>query len=108
MNLLDFTGVFNQQLIEQLQDPNQKFAVQNDDIYSSFAVTYSGMSLLGANEFQIRFSASETVVRPDLRELADVAYIDPELNVRVFGNPGLQTTDISNFDLRGSSSNRSF
>ncbi|WP_295874213.1 TonB-dependent receptor [uncultured Zhongshania sp.] len=101
VNLLDFTGVFNQQLIEQLQDPNQKFAVQNDDIYSTFAVTYSGMSLLGANEFQIRFSASETVVRPDLRELADVAYIDPELNVRVFGNPGLQTTDISNFDLRG-------
>ena len=101
VNLLDFTGVFNQQLIEQLQDPNQKFAIQNDDIYSSFALTYSGLSLLAANEFQIRFSVSNTVVRPDLRELADVAYIDPELSVRVFGNPSLQSTEILNYDLRG-------
>ncbi|WP_269619874.1 TonB-dependent receptor domain-containing protein [Zhongshania sp. BJYM1] len=101
VNLLDFTGVFNQQLINQLQDPNQTFAIQNDDIYSSFALTYSGMSLIGANEFQVRFSVSDTVVRPDLRELADVAYIDPELSVRVFGNPNLKSTDVRNYDLRG-------
>lgn len=101
VNLLDFTGVFNQQLINQLQNPDQKFAIQNDDIYSSFALTYSGMSLIGANEFQVRFSVSDTVVRPDLRELADVAYIDPELSVRVFGNPNLQATDVRNYDLRG-------
>ena len=101
VNLLDFTGVFNQQLINQLQDPDQTFAIQNDDIYSSFALTYSGMGLLASEEFQLRFSVSETVVRPDLRELADVAYIDPELSVRVFGNPNLESTDIRSFDMRG-------
>ncbi|POP54373.1 TonB-dependent receptor domain-containing protein [Zhongshania marina] len=101
VNLLDYTGVFNQQLINQLQDPDQTFAFQNDDIYSSFALTYSGLGLIGAEEFQVRFSVSDTVVRPDLRELADVAYIDPELSVRVFGNPALKSTEIRNYDLRG-------
>ncbi|CAA0081990.1 Uncharacterised protein [Zhongshania aliphaticivorans] len=101
VNLLDFTGVFNQQLAQQLQDPDQTFAIQNDDIYSSFALTYSGYNFLASEEFQVRFSVSETVVRPDLRELADVAYIDPELSVRVFGNPALESTQIRNFDLRG-------
>jgi TonB-dependent receptor len=100
VNLLDFTGVFNQQLINALNDPKQTFAVQNDDIYSSIALTYSGVDLLAANEFQLRFSVSETVVRPDLRELADVAYIDPELSVRVFGNPRLKSTEVRNYDLR--------
>jgi outer membrane receptor protein involved in Fe transport len=101
VNLLDFTGVFNQQLIEALQNPDQTFAIQNDDIYSNLALTYSGVNLLGANEFQVRFSVSDTVVRPDLRELADVAYIDPELSVRVFGNPSLKSTDVRSYDLRG-------
>jgi len=100
VNLLDFTGVFNKQIIEALKDPNQTFAVQNDDVYSSAAITYSGVDLIGANEFQLRFSVSETVVRPDLRELADVAYIDPELSVRVFGNPNLKSTQVRNYDLR--------
>jgi TonB-dependent receptor len=101
VNLLDFTGVFNQGVIDQLNNSDQSFALQEDDIYSSLALTYSGLDLLAAEEFQVRFSVSETIVRPDLRELADVAYIDPELNVRVFGNPDLQSTQVRNYDLRG-------
>ncbi|NKI19047.1 TonB-dependent receptor [Spongiibacter sp. KMU-166] len=101
VDLLDFTGVPNQQLIDALSDPDQTFAVADDDIFVSAALTYMGTDLLGADEFQLRFGVSETVVRPDLRELADVAYIDPELSVRVFGNPNLQTTEVKNAELRG-------
>lgn len=101
VDLLDFTGVSNGQIGDQLNDPDQTFAITEDDTYFSAAATYLGNGLFGTEEYQIRFGVSETVVRPDLRELADVAYIDPELNVRVFGNPALETTQVSNFEVRG-------
>ncbi|QQD17674.1 TonB-dependent receptor plug domain-containing protein [Spongiibacter nanhainus] len=101
VDLLDFTGVSIGQLGDQLNDPDQTFAITEDDTYFSAAATYLGNGLFGTEEYQIRFGVSETVVRPDLRELADVAYIDPELNVRVFGNPALETTQVSNFEIRG-------
>jgi outer membrane receptor protein involved in Fe transport len=40
------------------------------------------------------------IVRPDLREIADVVYLDPELDVRVQGNPGLRSSPIDNFEVR--------
>jgi outer membrane receptor protein involved in Fe transport len=40
------------------------------------------------------------VVRPDLREVADVIYIDPELDIRVQGNPTLRPSPIDNLELR--------
>ena len=48
----------------------------------------------------IRFSASQTVVRPELRELAFLNLYDFELNASVQGNPFLKRTKITNFDLR--------
>ena len=57
--------------------------------------------LFGSEEYQIRASFGQTIVRPDLREVADVTYIDPELNIRVAGNPFLKSSPIDNFELRG-------
>jgi TonB-dependent receptor len=48
----------------------------------------------------LRFSASQTVVRPEFRELATFQYYDFELNAAVQGLPTLQRTKVSNFDLR--------
>jgi outer membrane receptor protein involved in Fe transport len=48
----------------------------------------------------IRLSASQTVIRPELRELAFLNLYDFELNASVQGNPKLKRTKISNFDLR--------
>jgi outer membrane receptor protein involved in Fe transport len=45
-------------------------------------------------------SYGQTIVRPDLREVADVVYIDPELDLRVRGNPALQSSPIDNFAIR--------
>lgn len=53
-----------------------------------------------SDEFQLRFAWSETVARPDLREISDSAYIDPITEATVRGNPNLVPSDLSNFDLR--------
>ena len=48
----------------------------------------------------IRFSGSQTVVRPELRELAYLNLYDFELNLSTQGDPNLKRTKISNIDLR--------
>lgn len=48
----------------------------------------------------IRLSGSQTVVRPEFRELSPFAFYDFELNAQVVGNNQARRTKISNFDLR--------
>jgi TonB-dependent receptor len=48
----------------------------------------------------IRLSGSQTVIRPELRELTSLNLYDFELNASVQGNPALKRTKVSNFDLR--------
>ncbi len=52
------------------------------------------------NKANLRFSVSQTVIRPELRELASLNLYDFELNASVQGFPALLRTKISNFDLR--------
>lgn len=47
-----------------------------------------------------RFSASQTVIRPEFRELSPFTFYDFELLAAVQGNPDLQRTKITNLDLR--------
>jgi hypothetical protein len=48
----------------------------------------------------IRLSGSQTVVRPEFRELSPFAFYDFELGATVVGNKKLQRTKITNLDLR--------
>ncbi len=100
VDLLDFTGASVRRLIEELQDPDQRIAIRDDDIYPAMALTYIRNGFMGAEDFQLRFGYGQTVVRPDLREVAAVQYIDPELEVRVEGNASLEFSEIDHFDLR--------
>ncbi len=52
------------------------------------------------NLTNLRFSASQTVVRPEFRELATFQFYDFELNAAVQGLPTIQRTKITNLDLR--------
>lgn len=52
------------------------------------------------NKTNIRLSASQTVVRPEFRELATFEFYDFELNAAVQGTPTLKRTKITNLDLR--------
>jgi len=101
VDLLDFTGQSIRNLIDEISQPDQTLAIAEDDVFGSAAITFMSDGLFGADDYQIRASFGETIVRPDLREVADVTYIDPELNVRVGGNPNLKSSPIDNFELRG-------
>lgn len=48
----------------------------------------------------LRLSGSQTVIRPELRELAFLNLYDFELNASIQGNPDLKRTKVSNADLR--------
>lgn len=100
VDLLDFTGTSIRDLQNGLDDPGRRLAVAEDDVFPSLALTFNGNGLLGSVDHQIRLSYGETVVRPDLREVAGVVYIDPELEVRVQGNPTLRASPIENFEVR--------
>jgi TonB-dependent receptor len=52
------------------------------------------------NKTNIRVSGSQTVIRPELRELSALNLYDFELNASVQGNPLLKRTKIANFDAR--------
>lgn len=52
------------------------------------------------NKTNIRLSGSQTVIRPEQRELAAAALYDFELNATVMGNPNLKRTKVTNIDLR--------
>jgi len=48
----------------------------------------------------LRLSGSQTVIRPELRELAFLNLYDFELNASIQGNPALKRTKVSNADIR--------
>ena len=77
----------------------ESFAVTEDDYYPAAAITWIKPGFW-ADDFQLRFGWSETVARPDLREVSDATYIDPLTEARVRGNPDLVNSNLSNFDLR--------
>ncbi len=52
------------------------------------------------NKTNIRLSGSQTVIRPELRELSALNLYDFELNASVQGNPQLKRTKVANLDLR--------
>ncbi|MCC7245651.1 MAG: TonB-dependent receptor, partial [Saprospiraceae bacterium] len=49
---------------------------------------------------QLRFSASQTVTRPEFREIAPFSFYDFNLNAAILGNPKLEPGKIANIDLR--------
>jgi len=100
VDLLDFSGASVVALQNALLDPNQRLAVKEDDVFPSAAFTLNGSGWLGSEDYQLRVSYGETIVRPDLREIANVIYLDPELDIRVQGNPGLRSSPLENFEIR--------
>ncbi|WP_306016096.1 TonB-dependent receptor domain-containing protein [Oceanicaulis sp. MMSF_3324] len=53
-----------------------------------------------ADNLQARFGYSETITRPQFRELGFALFTDTELDQRFVGNPYLVDTEITNYDAR--------
>ncbi|MDP2283621.1 MAG: TonB-dependent receptor [Pseudohongiella sp.] len=100
LDLLDYSGVTLNAVIEDMQTAGSNVALRDDDYYPAAGLTYMRDGLFGTDNFQVRLGYGKTVVRPDLREYADLQFIDPELNTRVQGNPNLVFSDIDHIDLR--------
>lgn len=58
------------------------------------------LTIKPGNRTNIRISASQTVVRPEFRELSPFAFYDFELNAQVQGNQNARRTKVTNADLR--------
>jgi outer membrane receptor protein involved in Fe transport len=52
------------------------------------------------NKTNLRLSASQTVVRPEFREVANFQYFNFDLNASVLGTAALKRTKVTNVDLR--------
>lgn len=100
LDLLDYTGVALGTVIDDIQQPGSTVAILDDGYFPAAALTYMRDGLFGTDNFQIRLGYGRTLVRPDLREYADIQFIDPELNTRVQGNPNLIFSNIDHYDLR--------
>lgn len=77
---------------------------QSDD---RFVNTKQGDLLPAANitfklnpETNIRLAGSQTLVRPEFRELSNLAFYDFEVGATITGNKNLQRTRVTNVDLR--------
>jgi hypothetical protein len=52
------------------------------------------------NKTNLRVAASQTIVRPEFRELTGTAFYDFEVGATIIGNPNLVRTKITNADIR--------
>ena len=67
----------------------------NDYLLPAFSLTWNV-----ADNQQVRLGASETIARPQFREMAPQQYTDPDNGRLFFGNPYLVDSKLRNFDLR--------
>lgn len=84
------------QLIGSVKESDDRHAhSQVEDFLPALNATFKLNS-----KTNIRLSGSQTVVRPEFRELSDLAFYDFELGATVIGSRTLQRTKINNADLR--------
>ncbi len=76
------------------KDPRHVRTVVNDFL-PGINITYKLDNLSN-----LRVSGSQTVIRPEFRELSPFAFFDFDLGATVTGNKTLERTKVSNFDLR--------
>ncbi|MEO8772357.1 MAG: TonB-dependent receptor [Ferruginibacter sp.] len=75
-------------------DPRQVYSRKRDYL-PGLNLTYKLDS-----KTNVRLSGSQTVIRPEFRELSTFQFYDFDLSATIAGNTGLIRTKVSNFDLR--------
>jgi outer membrane receptor protein involved in Fe transport len=69
--------------------------IDEQDWFPAVTITWNPL-----DEIQVRGGYSETITRPQFRELAPAVFNNAETDVTFFGNPYLQNASIKNYDLR--------
>lgn len=79
----------------EIQGNPADYPLLDDDWYPSAALTW-----LLHPDMQLRFGLSQSVVRPDLREVTPVLYVDPLTDFNVIGYQDLESSKLLNADVR--------
>lgn len=69
--------------------------LENDYILPALTLTWNL-----ADNRQLRFGASQTIARPQFRELSPQLYTDPDKDRQLYGNPYLVDSELTNLDAR--------
>jgi outer membrane receptor for ferrienterochelin and colicin len=86
---------FDQLVGSVKQSDNRHVHTRVTDYLPALNITYK---VTPTNNF--RLSGSQTVIRPEFRELSNFSFYDFELGASVLGNTGLKRTKVSNADIR--------
>ena len=70
------------------------------ELSNSYVLPSATLTWNFAEDLQVRFAYSQTLARPQFRELAFSSYIDPETDRVYRGNPYLSDSEFANFDSR--------
>lgn len=74
----------------------QRGEIKVTDVLPSLNLIYSI-----TDDINVRAAYTQTLARPNMRELAPFSSFDRGTDIRVTGNPLLERTNIENFDVRG-------
>lgn len=75
--------------------PSAPVAIDNDYLLPAATLTWNF-----ADDMQLRVGYSQTIARPQFRELARTPFIDPDTDRVYEGNPFLKDTEFKNYDAR--------
>lgn len=78
-----------------LQNTPVSFVIDEDYFLPAVTATWNP-----TGNFQLRAGFSQTIVRPQFREIAPVEFNNPDTDIRTLGNLFLQNSEINNFDAR--------
>ncbi|NHK29069.1 TonB-dependent receptor [Parvularcula flava] len=78
------------------ENGRQVFPTLQEDFFLPAAT----LTWIPAGNFQLRAGYSETITRPQFRELTSVRFTDPETDVAYSGNPFLENSSLKNYDAR--------
>src|SRR5690606_22162668 len=70
--------------------------LESDDLFPVLTATY----ILDEYDMQLRAGYSETISRPDFRELSPAFFVHPVTAFTIVGNPDLTVAYIKNYDTR--------
>jgi len=84
---------------QQLKPVSSIESYTTDTTYNSFLPSANFVYTLN-EKTNLRLSYSNTVARPEFREIASFSFFDFINSAAVFGNPALKQTRITNIDLR--------
>jgi outer membrane receptor protein involved in Fe transport len=70
--------------------------IDEEDFLPAVTITWNPFE-----DLQVRAGYSETITRPQFRELAPAVFVNTETDANFFGNPYLTNAAIKNYDVRG-------